>query len=372
MWYDWMVGGWGGRNGKDGANCTSPVFGVGLAVQPLEGQERLSPVVTAATRSSPTPAAPACSAAVRGREGRPADRRREHGDVVLLRPRAVGHLGNRRRPALHPPRRVAEPRHRRGALPRRGVLQRAEGRRQLHPAHRRRRRLRRSAGARPEAVREDVADGYVSVERRRRTTAWWCARSTPSSPSTRSTPRRPRQRARAHPRRAPWVARGGRRSRVAERCFSGGLDQLDVLRVYGAFPSPGTHGRPPPHPPPPRSAPCSAGRRRGSGGPPAPPGQQGGSGRPAPPPPRALDRSDGPPPGAQAEGPERGSPRDDRRDPRRGAGRVPRVHRRGRPALRDPDAGGTGRRRGLGARIGGERTLRTVAGPAFPPASQSP
>ena len=46
MWYDWMVGGWGGRNGKDGANCTSPVFGVGLAVQPLEGQERLTPVLT--------------------------------------------------------------------------------------------------------------------------------------------------------------------------------------------------------------------------------------------------------------------------------------------------------------------------------------
>jgi N-methylhydantoinase B len=46
MWYDWMVGGWGGRNGRDGSNCTSPVFGVGLAVQPLEGQERLAPVLT--------------------------------------------------------------------------------------------------------------------------------------------------------------------------------------------------------------------------------------------------------------------------------------------------------------------------------------
>jgi N-methylhydantoinase B len=46
MWYDWMVGGWGGRNGKDGSNCTAPIFGVGLAVQPLEGQERLCPVVT--------------------------------------------------------------------------------------------------------------------------------------------------------------------------------------------------------------------------------------------------------------------------------------------------------------------------------------
>src|ERR687885_290270 len=31
MWYDWMAGGWGGRNGKDGSNATSPVFGVGLA-----------------------------------------------------------------------------------------------------------------------------------------------------------------------------------------------------------------------------------------------------------------------------------------------------------------------------------------------------
>jgi N-methylhydantoinase B len=46
MWYDWMVGGWGGRNGRDGSNCTAPIFGVGLAVQPLEGQERLCPVIT--------------------------------------------------------------------------------------------------------------------------------------------------------------------------------------------------------------------------------------------------------------------------------------------------------------------------------------
>ncbi|MEQ8348572.1 MAG: hydantoinase B/oxoprolinase family protein [Sneathiellaceae bacterium] len=46
MWYDWMVGGWGGRNGRDGSSATSAVFGVGEAVQPLEGQERLCPVVT--------------------------------------------------------------------------------------------------------------------------------------------------------------------------------------------------------------------------------------------------------------------------------------------------------------------------------------
>lgn len=46
MWYDWMAGGWGGRVSKDGASATAPVFGVGLAVQSCEGQERLTPVIT--------------------------------------------------------------------------------------------------------------------------------------------------------------------------------------------------------------------------------------------------------------------------------------------------------------------------------------
>lgn len=46
MWYDWMAGGWGGRASKDGSSATSPVFGTGLAVQPVEGQERLNPVLT--------------------------------------------------------------------------------------------------------------------------------------------------------------------------------------------------------------------------------------------------------------------------------------------------------------------------------------
>jgi N-methylhydantoinase B len=46
MWYDWMVGGWGARNGKDGWGASGPVFGVQLGTQPFEGQERLSPVIT--------------------------------------------------------------------------------------------------------------------------------------------------------------------------------------------------------------------------------------------------------------------------------------------------------------------------------------
>jgi N-methylhydantoinase B len=58
MWYDWMVGGWGGRNGKDCSTATAPIFGVGLAVQPLEGQERLSPVLTTAHQLVPDSGGP--------------------------------------------------------------------------------------------------------------------------------------------------------------------------------------------------------------------------------------------------------------------------------------------------------------------------
>lgn len=46
VWYDWLVGGWGGRNGKDGSGATSAVFGPSLETQLVEGQERLSPVIT--------------------------------------------------------------------------------------------------------------------------------------------------------------------------------------------------------------------------------------------------------------------------------------------------------------------------------------
>jgi N-methylhydantoinase B len=46
MWYDWMAGGHGGRFNKDGCNSTAAVFGLGLSIQPCEGQERLTPVLT--------------------------------------------------------------------------------------------------------------------------------------------------------------------------------------------------------------------------------------------------------------------------------------------------------------------------------------
>lgn len=46
MLYDWLSGGWGGRNGKDGLGTTSSCFGAGLQIQPVEGQERMCPVRT--------------------------------------------------------------------------------------------------------------------------------------------------------------------------------------------------------------------------------------------------------------------------------------------------------------------------------------
>ena len=46
MYYDWMAGGWGGRNGKDGSTATASIFGVGHAIQSIEMQERSSPILT--------------------------------------------------------------------------------------------------------------------------------------------------------------------------------------------------------------------------------------------------------------------------------------------------------------------------------------
>ena len=46
MFYDWLPGGWGGRNGRDGCNVTTACFGTGLMSQPVEGQERANPILT--------------------------------------------------------------------------------------------------------------------------------------------------------------------------------------------------------------------------------------------------------------------------------------------------------------------------------------
>ena len=41
MFYEWLPGGWGGRNGKDGSDVTTACFGTGLMSQPIEGNERV-------------------------------------------------------------------------------------------------------------------------------------------------------------------------------------------------------------------------------------------------------------------------------------------------------------------------------------------
>lgn len=46
MFYEWLPGGWGGRNGKDGSDVTTACFGTGLMSQPNEGNERVNPTRT--------------------------------------------------------------------------------------------------------------------------------------------------------------------------------------------------------------------------------------------------------------------------------------------------------------------------------------
>lgn len=58
MFYDWLPGGWGGRNGKDGCNLTTFLFGTGLRSQPVEGQERGSPIITNEYQALPDSAGP--------------------------------------------------------------------------------------------------------------------------------------------------------------------------------------------------------------------------------------------------------------------------------------------------------------------------
>ena len=58
MYYDWLAGGWGGRNGRDGLSVTASPFGVGLMAQSIEGQDRLYPVRTESFEISTDSAGP--------------------------------------------------------------------------------------------------------------------------------------------------------------------------------------------------------------------------------------------------------------------------------------------------------------------------
>ena len=113
MFYDWLPGGWGGRNGRDGCNVTTACFGTGLQSQPVEGQERGSPILTTEYQmltDSPGPGKWRGGAGVRKTSvtarGGP-DR-----DFLHLRPRTRDRLGHPGRPAFHAAR--AQPEARKG------------------------------------------------------------------------------------------------------------------------------------------------------------------------------------------------------------------------------------------------------------------
>ena len=71
MFYEWLPGGWGGRNGKDGANVTTACFGTGLMSQPNEGNERVNPTRPRDSRSNRIQPVPANGAAVSACRRRP-------------------------------------------------------------------------------------------------------------------------------------------------------------------------------------------------------------------------------------------------------------------------------------------------------------
>jgi N-methylhydantoinase B len=231
MWYDWMAGGWGGRNGKDGANATSPVFGVGLAVQPLEGQERLSPVVTTGHEILPDTGGPG-----RWRGGcgvQKGGRLTEVGGTVM------SYCCDRARSVTW----GIE-----GGLPSfpHGVWLNDEFLGAVFsnvPVEAGDRFTRPSAGGGgfgdplerdPDAVREDVADGYVTVERAAkdygvvvRAVDADLARFEVDGEATE------RERAAIRAAREGWL--GEDAEAVAERYRAGELDVLDAIRRHGVI-----------------------------------------------------------------------------------------------------------------------------------------
>jgi N-methylhydantoinase B len=236
MWYDWMVGGWGGRNGKDGSNATAPIFGVGLAVQPLEAQERLCPVLTTGHEILPDSGGPGRFRGGCGVEKGALLREAESTVMSYLCDRARSITWGIE-----------------GGLPSipHGVW--------LNKGTEQERFLgavfsnvpvgagdvftRPSAGGGgfgdplerdPQAVCEDVADGYVSVERARKDYGV-CVREIDAElveyEVDEESTAQERQRIRAE--RLGWLEENP--DSVAERYRSGELDVLDLVRHYGVI-----------------------------------------------------------------------------------------------------------------------------------------
>jgi len=236
MWYDWMAGGWGGRNGKDGANATSPVFGVGLAVQPLEGQERLSPVVTSGHAILADTGGPG-----RWRGGCGVEK---GGRLTEMRSSVMSYCCDRAR-SITWGIEGGLPSFPHGVWLNRGTeeerfLGAVFSNLPVQPGDA---FVRPSAGGGgfgdplerdPDAVREDVADGYVSLERAERDYGV-VVRAVDAELAEYAVDGEATQRARAQMRaaRRGWLEEDA--EAIADRYRAGALDVFDVIRRHGVI-----------------------------------------------------------------------------------------------------------------------------------------
>jgi N-methylhydantoinase B len=237
MFYDWLPGGWGGRNGKDGCNVTTACFGTGLQSQPVEGQERVSPILTDEYQiltDSPGPGKWRGGAGVRKTSTlREADRT------------VISYICDRERAVVW----GIE-----GGLPSmpHGLGLRRAGSNEEEwlgsvfsdvPLGAGDRFSRPTAGGGgygdplerdPALVREDVADDYVSIVRARKDYGV-VLRVVDADLAEYEVDREGTERARAHirARRRAWLAEPPQE--VARRYRAGELDRLDVVRQYGVI-----------------------------------------------------------------------------------------------------------------------------------------
>ncbi len=235
MLYDWLAGGWGGRNGKDGLSVTASCFGVGLMTQPVEGQERLCPIQTNEFEIVTDSAGPG-----RFRGGVGVDK---DSTILDVERSVISYFCDRERAVVW----GIE-----GGLPSRphGLWLEQDGARRflgavfsdvpVKPGDRFRRGTAGGGGygdpleRDPALVCEDVADGYVSVKRAAvdygvviRTVDEELAEYAVDSDATRA------ERARIAAAREGWLEEDA--AEVARRFRAGELDALDLVRQYGVI-----------------------------------------------------------------------------------------------------------------------------------------
>ena len=237
MYYDWLSGGWGGRNGRDGLGVTASPFGVGLMTQPVEGQDRLYPIRTESFEISTDSAGPGQWRGGVGLE--------KSGTIMEVEQCVLSYLCDRERAVVW----GIE-----GGLPAKphGLWLRRKGQKEEEflgaafsdvPVSKGERFRRGTSGGggygdplkrEPLLVLEDVVDDYVSLERARkdygvvlnvvdRDTATY----TIDEPATK------KERALISRKRKKWLAE--KPKKIAEKYRDGELDMYDLIRRYGVI-----------------------------------------------------------------------------------------------------------------------------------------